>query len=1096
MTTFADLSDDELDKLIAESQLVVEKARGLRKKDKGGRKLKAALFYADELAREKLDRRGISGEVLNTSRKAFSTFTSLLTAGQFEFDNEAYARTASLFNNTTVDQELARIAEQEKESKDNTVASALGTVAGGLGAMAIGSTIAGQGATRLGTAARQGAVGIYETAPMAYDNLENIKTYVQNENLKRGSHMDELRYRDFMVATSMVVAGGAAGAAGGAAMGPRASMADAVEWGSKKSGKPYASSPQGGRSEADELADEALDSVQAAANEAQPIMEQALYNARYARQIEKENPAPKQATPRQVMPNSGRGYTGYLDKDRNAPPPPAEPTVPPKGPALWEQEDLLREIEYAERQYIGLEALAGGRPSKAAMEAREELEALKADYATRFSGQPGLARFSMLDEKPWTVRKTDAELAATQRNWRDASTLGEVTDAVTNAGKNFIKDKIWGVDMRLRWEISPELGGAYQMANTRSIRALTNEIKQYVQPAQNVFKLNVEDAHFQAMLLDYGANSKKMSMERVKAYITHKLSSKDADAFEEYVNWSRQNSHDSLARFSGIKNPEILARQHLHSKLTPAAMERKKLEKRADYDDLEIPVDPATLPLNRNFYFDPDPMNTSAKPQPSDYFPVLQSDFRRLMTNRLAVEVSDAFGMPLITGKGGPQGYLETMHKHFKDRGISDKAADYAVKQIKDHMIGVNRSPELWIQALNNGAYGYVLSGPKSAMLNLHDPAMATVNFDVPLTEIPGALYRAYTNKAGADVVKSGIDQNLGEFVNQHIQTLQMLSKGGMGTQRWWADKTRQVTNKLMEIGQFERTDIYSKNGTLNVILEQMVREAKDGSLIPKWGFYLPPTKMNKIQLALKKNGADFRKYKNKEEFDLVEDLVFAALGQQQLIAGSGRSAAWARNPNLRPMWALRGFASQQQGILMWKVVDNFRKGNSKEAYKYLAMYSTLVAGSFGLLNETRQWLFGDGNFDLTGIFMGMADQIASTATVNTLGMNDYQWGRIMEVGVPQAFFESLVPIAIDVPYSIASDFTEMIDGKQGPLFPIGQVPIVKQPINLTQNLVEDFAGNVSGVTFDQVDISPYIVDPQQEVLKKVGLMRQVSNGN
>ena len=72
-------------------------------------------------------------------------------------------------------------------------------------------------------------------------------------------------------------------------------------------------------------------------------------------------------------------------------------------------------------------------------------------------------------------------------------------------------------------------------------------------------------------------------------------------------------------------------------------------------------------------------------------------------------------------------------------------------------------------------------------------------------------MKRAYTNKAGADVIKSGIDQNVGEFVNQHIQTLQMLSKGGTGTQRWWADKTRQVTNQMMKIGQFEKTDIYSK---------------------------------------------------------------------------------------------------------------------------------------------------------------------------------------------------------------------------------------------------------------------------------------------
>ena len=166
-------------------------------------------------------------------------------------------------------------------------------------------------------------------------------------------------------------------------------------------------------------------------------------------------------------------------------------------------------------------------------------------------------------------------------------------------------------------------------------------------------------------------------------------------------------------------------------------------------------------------------------------------------------------------------------------------------------------------------------------------------------------------------------------------------------------------------------------------------------------------------------------------------------------------------------------------------------KGNKKEALNYLGMYATVVGTSFGLLNESRQWLFGDGNFDLTGVFMGMADQLVSTASVNTIGLNDYQWGRIMEVGIMQSFAESLVPIAVDVPFGIGKNFVDTLSGDQGPLFPIGQVPLVKQVTALPQNFVEDLSDNISGVTFDQVDVSPYIVDPQQEVLRRVGLLRQ-----
>ena len=102
-----------------------------------------------------------------------------------------------------------------------------------------------------------------------------------------------------------------------------------------------------------------------------------------------------------------------------------------------------------------------------------------------------------------------------------------------------------------------------------------------------------EDPYFQALLLDYGANSPTITRQRVMKYIENKLSPAEARAFDEYADWSQLNSYNSLNRYSGVKNPEIFNRNHLHTKLTPAAMERKKLDKKADYDDLELPVDPA-----------------------------------------------------------------------------------------------------------------------------------------------------------------------------------------------------------------------------------------------------------------------------------------------------------------------------------------------------------------------------------------------------------------------------------------------------------------------------------------------------------------------
>ena len=82
-----------------------------------------------------------------------------------------------------------------------------------------------------------------------------------------------------MQATSMVIGGAAAGAAGGALMGPRTSMKETVDWASSSSGKPYTTTTAGARTQADDLADESLDAVSSAAMQAQPMVNEAFNSA-------------------------------------------------------------------------------------------------------------------------------------------------------------------------------------------------------------------------------------------------------------------------------------------------------------------------------------------------------------------------------------------------------------------------------------------------------------------------------------------------------------------------------------------------------------------------------------------------------------------------------------------------------------------------------------------------------------------------------------------------------------------------------------------------------------------------------------------------
>jgi hypothetical protein len=142
----------------------------------------------------------------------------------------------------------------------------------------------------------------------------------------------------------------------------------------------------------------------------------------------------------------------------------------------------------------------------------------------------------------------------------------------------------------------------------------------------------------------------------------------------------------------------------------------------------------------------------------------------------------------------------------------------------------------------------------------------------------------------------------------------------------------------------------------------------------------------------------------------------------------------------------------------MREIVDNIRVGKMDEALKYFTRYVALAGGSFGLLNEARQWMFGDGEATIEGVVQGTADQVVSALTLNTIGLNDYQYGSLMQNGLFYTMAQGSVPIATDRPYEVVKGIYDSVQAPQGqtlaPL--IKQVPFINQPLNLIQNLGED----------------------------------------
>jgi hypothetical protein len=412
------------------------------------------------------------------------------------------------------------------------------------------------------------------------------------------------------------------------------------------------------------------------------------------------------------------------------------------------------------------------------------------------------------------------------------------------------------------------------------------------------------------------------------------------------------------------------------------------------------------------------------------------------------MQMSRVYSLPRANPEAQLADRFAVLERELVLRGMSPKDAKTAAKVIRDDFVGQSRSPNNWIQFLNSWGYAGSLAGPKSAVLNLHDIPMTAVLYGPK-------SFKGVFKDMGYTVDDRGIRQNVGEFMN-YMQ--EQLNTGPRNLSKQMADHARKGTDLLMRGSFFAYMDSVGKNGVTRMIIQDAVDNVD--RLKDRWGFYFSNRELALIEKQIRKHGTNVGDMTG-DGAKLFEELFFAGLGQQQLISSAGRPAAWSRNPNMRFMWALRGFAIKQLALAQRNIFDNIAKGNKEAAYDYMKRYALFSAGTFGLLNEARQWIWGDGNFTASGVLMGMADQIVSTASINTIGLNDYQWGKMMEEGMLITWIKSWTPIGLDIPFDTVMNVAESIDSPdKGWQTAPAQFPIINQWSDALQN-VEDKTGLV-----------------------------------
>lgn len=677
--------------------------------------------------------------------------------------------------------------------------------------------------------------------------------------------------------------------------------------------------------------------------------------------------------------------------------------------------------------------------------------------------------------EPLTASMVQMELR--DATWRDARTAGELWDSLVEGGKKLYADLVRGSDDTLYQKVSKQVGNFYQVASTTAGRQTTKDFVMIGQPLTPLSKIIDKDKYLKGFIGDvtnrraliekYDGTQykewiiKEITPEKLRAYIAKNHGEENAKAWDAYVEWNYGKKEIHVDYLSGMEqfrrknSPDV----HIHMSLTKEAREKalrasnNRSGKQVEYNPLSRD-DSALEKRSRGSFLLGQKFGLTDAPVVDDYLNPIFTDFRRTANLEQLYQIAKKFNLKMPDLDSGEQAYkvFQRLEEDLIRRGINPQAAKYAAKIMSDDFVGSTRTPNGWLQALNSIGYAGSLAGFKSAVLNLHDIPMAAVLYGPK-------SFRGIANVKGIDVTDQGLRQNVGEFRDRMIESMRT---GELSPAAYAAMVTRKGTDILMQGTGFAFFDTVGKNSISKMIVQNAVDTVDQ--LEKRWGFYFDERQIAVLKSQIQKHGTDLTKY-NKEGAELMEELFFAGLGQQQLISMSGRPAAWARHPNFRMMWALRGFAIKQLALAEKNVVDNILEGNIKDAVDYMKRYVIFAAGSFGLLNEARQWLWGDGNFTAGGVLMGMGDQIISTASINTIGLNDYQWGRMMRNGVALTFLESLIPIGIDIPKDIILDIADAADGSvknvdnmtvgQRLLYPAAQFPILKQTGRMFDNLAD-----------------------------------------
>lgn len=362
----------------------------------------------------------------------------------------------------------------------------------------------------------------------------------------------------------------------------------------------------------------------------------------------------------------------------------------------------------------------------------------------------------------------------------------------------------------------------------------------------------------------------------------------------------------------------------------------------------------------------------------NNYHDPITSLISRMAQEQTLLQLAKQYQLPpSLTKNDNTDDFFNALEAKFVREGKDADKAKIGRTLIEEAYRGTRKRPNKGVELFMKQSYAGTLGQLDSAILNLHDVAVSMMRNGTRPT------LRALRDKGGFKPQDLGItntSKSIGEF-REGFDGL--AERGGLEKGLDW------YSENAFKFSGFRDMDRFGKGTVLRAALNKAQDSARKGKLMDDFGYMMKPEELAQIQRALKSKKR-LSEMTDKER-ELTTQLMFARLGEQQLISAAGRPLAYLQNPNWRWMYAMTGFAIKQAEMMKKGVLDNVAKGDYKAAGEFTYRYMMFAGVGYGIVNQVRslpQYLLGneDKKPSLERFVGDVLSQPASAITFNKLG--------------------------------------------------------------------------------------------------------------